>query len=97
MLWILVIFMIFLFKIEKHVRQLRGFKLMKVYTTSHTIPSFYHTLSVLRITCLFSHIEDFGVAKTERDIGFYTGFVGEKTLPQSFVILHWNPYIYRLV
>lgn len=53
MLWILVIFMIFLFKIEKHVRQLRGFKLMKVYTTSHTIPSFYHTLSVLRITCLF--------------------------------------------
>ena len=36
---------------------------------------------------LFSQIEDFGVAKTEKDIGFYAGFIGENTFPQSLVKL----------
>ena len=26
---------------------------------------------------LFLQIEDFGVAKTEKDIGYYAGFIGE--------------------
>lgn len=26
---------------------------------------------------LFSQIEDFGVAKTEKDIGYYVGFIGK--------------------
>ena len=29
------------------------------------------------LTCLFSQIQDFGVAKTEQEIGYYAGFIGE--------------------